>query len=195
MFFLKQMNLSCKSVGGIVGCNIATCLEQGCSTVVVLVDNMDGYSTLLLMCGHNSLVNMMAIHPLTAIVWKQGRMNIDDSMRECCKDILRHKPQKAGQNNPIYFFLAQIGQHIAVGIEVGTTKIMTFNTQVLSTLRNICITDIIYYASHNNIVAPGEIFAYLLRVGAIAGAEDGQSESFTHTKKFYIGNVRIIDLL
>ena len=77
------MYLLCKCVWGVLLGQLAFGLEQNSPPVIMLIYYMYSDATLLLMVGYHSFVNMMAIHSFASIIWKQGRMYINNVVGKC----------------------------------------------------------------------------------------------------------------
>ena len=61
------MNAVGKSIGGVVGEYLATCLEDNFATIYFFIYMMNCYATLGVTGCENSFVNMMPIHTGTSV--------------------------------------------------------------------------------------------------------------------------------
>ncbi len=92
VFFLQKMDFSRKSIWGIGGRDIATCLEQRGSTVIIAIYNMNRDAAFILMGGNNRLVNMVTVHAFPSIFRQQRRMDVDYPVRKSLQHCFRDKP-------------------------------------------------------------------------------------------------------
>ena len=176
IFFFQEVYFCGKSVGRVVWCDGTTCLFQGCSAVVVFVDYVDGDAALVFAGGYDGFVDVVAVHAFAAVFGEQCGVDVDDAVRVGVEHILWHEPEEAGEDDPVDLFLAQVVEHGGALVEVFASEVAGLDAEVAGALGDVGILYIIYNTGHLHIVAPGEVFADLLCVGAIARAEDGQSD-------------------
>ena len=102
---LQQVNLLCQRVRRVLFRQLAFGLEQDSAPVIIIIYYMYGYAAFLFMVGDNGFVDMMPIHPLAAIIWKQRRVYINNVVGIRVQYIFRDKPKKARQYHPVYLML------------------------------------------------------------------------------------------
>ena len=86
---------------------------------------------------------------------------------------LGHQPEESGQDDPVNLLLMQVVEHGVGVVEVGAAEITGFDAEIFGALRNVCVALIINDTRDLHVGAAGEVFADLLCVGAVAGAQDG----------------------
>lgn len=186
VLLLKEVDFSRQGVGSIVGCDGATCLEQGSSAVVVMVDDVDGDAAFVFAGGHDGLMHMVAVHTSSAVLGQQGGVDVDNAVGVGVEHRFGDQPEETRQDDPVDVFALQVLEYVAVVVEIGTAEVSGLDTKVFGPLGDVGVTLIIYDTRDFDIGATCEVFADLLSVGAIAGAKDGQSDGSVHGRQICI---------
>ena len=108
-------------------------------------------------------------------------MDIDHAVGESPKQVVGHQQQEACQDEVVDAPILKEMQDIVGLEEIVTVEVLGVDTQLLGTGGHIGVTLVIDNHIDPHIVALGEIFRYLLGIGAVARCEDSQLNRFLHS--------------
>lgn len=82
MFVFQCKHTACQCISRIIGQHRACSLKNGVAMVILLIHIVNSNATMFFFIVNYGLVHMVAVHTLASILWQQGRMNINDALRE-----------------------------------------------------------------------------------------------------------------
>ena len=101
MFHLQDVLLGGNVVRSILWRQRRGELGYDLSPVDLIADIVDSHAGLGLAGGLDGLVHVMTVHPDASELRKQGRMEIDDSVRICVNEEIRDHHQEACKDNEV----------------------------------------------------------------------------------------------
>ena len=103
MFHFEQMLTIGNVVGGVFGVNRHTELGNDFTCIIIFRHPMYGHPCFGLPCRLDSFMHMVAIHPLSAKLRQECRMDIDDGMIEPSEKKVRYELKETRQHNEVDF--------------------------------------------------------------------------------------------
>ena len=145
------------------------------SLIVLLADQMDGDAALGISSRDNGFMDALAVHALPAVFRQQGRVDIDDAVREGAHHLRRYQPKEAGQHDEVDMQPSQLAEHGAIA-QLGPIEQVGGNAMVPSTLQHAGLRAIAPHQCYLGSRVLGKMLHEPLRVGARARSKYGDAD-------------------
>lgn len=174
MLVFQLMHARGQRIGRVVGHDGTLGLEEGLAGIQFAIDQMDGYTRLLVAAAQHVLVYVVAVHAFAAMFGQQGGVDVDNAAGIGVNQIFGHAHQESRQHNAVYFMAAEQAEYFVLLLPLGTAHTAGGHTEFLGT-RNGTDARLAGHKQYDfNVRVAAQVVQNVFGVGAFTRSKDSK---------------------